>query len=175
MIRILAAAVVGLGLVQPATAPAQDASGSTRGTLVVTAAWLAQHLHDPDLVVLQIGAMNNKETYDAGHIPGARALDYDAVHGFPKSEAELAARRELLESAGISDNSRIVLYNNDDYWPPTTRTLLSLNYTGLRRVQLLDGGLKGARTLGHRVILYDGSFADWVRHDLPLERPKQEN
>ena len=42
---------------------------------MVTPAWLAQHLNDRDLVVLQVG---RKETYDAGHVPGARLVNYDA-------------------------------------------------------------------------------------------------
>ena len=31
--------------------------------------------------------------------------------------------------------------------------------------------LFGALTLGHKVLLYDGSFEDWVRRDLPVENP----
>jgi thiosulfate/3-mercaptopyruvate sulfurtransferase len=282
----------------PSPAAAQIA-GSSRDALLVSPAWLAKHLHDPNLVVLQVGAMANKEAYDAGHIPGARAADYGALHGVPKDDAQLAARHDALESLGISDNSTVVVYTADDYWAPATRTMLMLTYAGLQHVQLLDGGLKGwtesggavskdtpvarkgalsplkpqpalvadaafvkahqgaagfaivdarsrvfydgdreggpkdhrvkghipgalnapfdelatasshlkssselasifdkagvkpgdtvigychvgeqatamlfaARTLGHRVVLYDGSFADWVQHDLPLEVP----
>ena len=36
------------------------------------------------------------------------------------------------------------------------------------------GMLFAARTPGYRVVLYDGSFADWVHHDLPVELPTQE-
>jgi thiosulfate/3-mercaptopyruvate sulfurtransferase len=280
-------------------ASAQVENASSRDALLVSPAWLAQHLHDPSLVVLQVGAMGNQASYDAGHIPGARIADYGALHSVPKNDAELAARHDALETLGISDKSQIVVYTADDYWPAATRTLLMLDYAGLHHVQLLDGGLKGwtdsggalskeaplprkgtlaslktqpaliadadfvkahrgaagfaivdarsrvfyegareggtkdhrvkghipgavntpydeltsagtqlksaseisaifdkagvkpgdtiigychvgeqatamlfaARTLGHRVILYDGSFADWVQHDLPLELP----
>ena len=31
--------------------------------------------------------------------------------------------------------------------------------------------LFAARTLGYRVLLYDGSFEDWSRRDLPVENP----
>jgi 3-mercaptopyruvate sulfurtransferase SseA len=30
-----------------------------------------------------------------------------------------------------------------------------------------------ARTLGHPVVLYDGSFEDWARRDLPVENPSK--
>ena len=34
--------------------------------------------------------------------------------------------------------------------------------------------LFAARSLGHRVLLYDGSFQDWSRHtDFPVENPSQ--
>ena len=31
--------------------------------------------------------------------------------------------------------------------------------------------LFAARTLGYRVVLYDGSFEDWSRRDLPVDNP----
>jgi len=300
--HLVLAAALTASMAAPPPVTAQVADAARRDALVVTPAWLADHLHDANLVVMQVGAMGNKETYDAGHVPGARMLDYGVVSAFPKGDAQLAAGHDVLESLGVSDNSRIVLYSADTYWPPATRSLLMLNYAGLSRVQLLDGGLKGwtesggtlskdapmarkgtlsplkaqpgmiadaefvkahhgtagfaivdarnrdfydgakeggprdhrvkghipgalsapfdefatadarlkpasdmaavfdkagvkpgdtiigychvgeqatamlfaARTLGHRVILYNGSFADWVQHDLPLELPKQE-
>lgn len=132
----LAAAAIG-----PAPVRAQD--GSPRADLLVSAAWLAEHLHDPTLVILQAGAMGNEEIYNAGHIPGARMLDYGVVYALPKGDAPLAAGHDALERLGVSDNSRIVLYSADGYVAPATRALLLLNYAGLPRVQLLDGGLKG--------------------------------
>jgi thiosulfate/3-mercaptopyruvate sulfurtransferase len=111
-----------------------------RETLVVSQAWLAQHLHDPDLVLFQLG---ERPTYDNGHIPGARFFDYTALHTLPQTDADLSARHDALEGIGISDNARIVLYGSDEYWSPTTRTMLLLNYVGLSHVQFLDGGLKG--------------------------------
>lgn len=136
----VAAALVATAAV---SASAQVGNGSSRDALLVSPAWLAQHLHDPNLIVLQVGAMGNQAAYDAGHIPGARAADYGALHTIPKTDAELSERHDALQRLGVSDDSRIVVYTADDYWPPATRTLLALNYAGLQRVQLLDGGLKG--------------------------------
>ena len=47
-----------------------------RDQLVVSAAWLQQHATDPYLVLLHVG---NKATYEAGHIPGARYVDYTST------------------------------------------------------------------------------------------------
>jgi hypothetical protein len=38
---------------------------------LVTTAWLAEHLEDPDLVLLHVG---EKGEYEAGHIPGALSI-----------------------------------------------------------------------------------------------------
>src|SRR4051812_19460696 len=60
---ILAAA---LASILPSTAQAQR---NPRAELAVGPAWLAQHLKDPDLVLLHVG---DKGEYEKGHIAGAR-------------------------------------------------------------------------------------------------------
>jgi thiosulfate/3-mercaptopyruvate sulfurtransferase len=139
---------------------------SARDRLVVSPAWLAQHLNDRDLVVLQVG---RKETYDAGHIPGARFVDYDG--GALAAPMDHSGRdpnhlrlemppadtlRTELASLGISDTSKIVVVAADEYWSPSTRVVLTLDYAGLANVSWLDGGLKGwtdaGRTLSTAVV-----------------------
>jgi hypothetical protein len=76
MNRVSVAATLLAGvLVSARPMSAQVANGASREKLVVTASWLAEHLNDRDLVVLQVG---RRPTYEAGHIPGARFVDYDA-------------------------------------------------------------------------------------------------
>jgi len=130
----------------PSFALAQVHNGASRDTLVVSPAWLAQHLHDPDLIVLQVGV---KDTYDAGHIPGARFLDWMDFHNMDQKPGELtlempplAALHDALENVGISNQSNVVIYASDDYWSPSTRILLTFDYAGLSNVRYLDGGLK---------------------------------
>jgi len=134
-------------LVLSASASAQVANGSSRDRLVVSPAWLAQHLHDPDLVILQVGV---KETYDKGHIPGARFGDWMALHTMDMQPGALTLEmppaekiHDALESFGISDSSRVIVYASDGYWSPSTRFVLTLDYAGLANVSYLDGGLKG--------------------------------
>ena len=150
--RMTAAASALLALTLPAGLSAQ-AGASPRDRLVVSPAWLAQHLDDRDLVILQVG---RKETYDAGHIPGARFVNYDGGalaapmdrSGRDPNQLRLEmpspeALRGELASLGISDNSRIVVVASDEYWSPSTRVVLTLDYAGLKNVSWLDGGLKG--------------------------------
>lgn len=154
MKRLLALASAAL-LSWPSVASAQVHNGSSRDRLVVTPAWLAQHLHDPDLVVLQVGV---KDTYDAGHIPGARFLDWMNFHNMDQKPGELTLEmpaapmlHDALENVGVSDKSRVVIYASDDYWSPSTRIVLTLDYAGLTNVQYLDGGLKGWTAAGNGV------------------------
>src|ERR1700689_5235567 len=55
----------------PALVSRTAAAASPRDTLVVSATWLAQHLKDPDLVLLHVGG---KDGFAAAHIPGAQRI-----------------------------------------------------------------------------------------------------
>lgn len=121
----------------------------TRSDLLVTSDWLATQLDNPKLVLLHVG---EKEGYDAEHIPGAQFLQIMTVAAKQTRESEatqLALElppiddlRQRLQTLGISDDSRIVVYYGKDWVSPSTRVMLTLQYAGLgARSSLLDGGL----------------------------------
>lgn len=146
MTRVFATCALAGALALPSLVSAQPAGASARAALVVDPAWLAQHLHDPDLVLLQVGT---QETYDRGHIPGARFADFMALHSMGMKPGELTLEmppaeqlRASLEALGISTASHVVVYASDEYWSPSTRVVLTLDYAGLSNVSYLDGGLK---------------------------------
>ena len=123
---------------------AQVPDRAARERLVVPAAWLTQHANDPDVVLLHVG---RRETYDAGHIAGARFVDYAATLATSGGDSGLTLEmlpaetlRERLAALGISDNSRVVVYNSDNSWTQSTRVMLTLDYAGLANVSWLDGG-----------------------------------
>jgi len=128
----------------------QAAFGQTAAPLLVDADWLAAHLHDRNLVLLQVGS---KEDYTAKHLPGARSMSMNDVirpmsHDMGDAEimVELpvpATLRAKLESFGISDDSRVVMYfSSDQVITATTRVFFTFDYLGLGdRTSLLDGGL----------------------------------
>ena len=139
----------------PAASAQSDGAAAARSQLVVNAAWLAAHLNHPDLVLLHVG---NKDTYDAGHIPGARHVDFRATLAAPGGGGTSALTlemlppdvlRERLAGLGISDTSRVVVYQSDDLWTPSTRVMLTLDYAGLANVVWLDGGQKAWTRAGH--------------------------
>jgi thiosulfate/3-mercaptopyruvate sulfurtransferase len=117
-----------------------------RDTLLVSTSWLAQHLKDPNLVLLHVG---EKPEYDAKHIPGARFVDFQDLHmghGAANSlTLEMPAPErlhDLLADLGISNTSRIVVYYGSDWVSPSTRVVFTLDYAGLDDVSLLDGGMQ---------------------------------
>ncbi len=124
-----------------------------RDDRVVTPAWLAQHLRDPDLVVLQVG---ERKTYDAGHLPGARFVDVasdlagtDAGgRGLSLEMLPPALLHDRLAALGLSDTSRVVVVESDDWWSASTRAVFTLDYAGFLRVAWLDGGVAAWQAAG---------------------------
>ena len=125
-----------------------------RADIVVTPAWLSQHLRDPDLVLLHVG---DKAEYDKGHIPGARYLtqrdvsvsSMDHDRGLMLELPSPDSLRRQLEALGISERSRVVVYYGNDWVSPTTRVLFTLDHAGLgSRSALLDGGMNAWKEAG---------------------------
>jgi thiosulfate/3-mercaptopyruvate sulfurtransferase len=139
-----------VALAAPPTAPPPPAP------LVVSTAWLADHLHDKGLVLFHIGDRATRAVYDSVHIPGAQFLAPLSELSTPRVEGALnlelqsvAVLDSVLESKGISDDSRIVLYNAKQYFSPTSRALFTLEYMGLGgKVSILDGGLEAWQAEG---------------------------
>jgi thiosulfate/3-mercaptopyruvate sulfurtransferase len=116
----------------------------SRDSMVVSTAWLADHLNDPNIVVLHVSSM--RRDYTEGHIPGARFIWTDSyAPNTPDLATELppvARLDSVLESLGVSDKSRIILYGGPSVTTMTTRLYLTLDYLGASsRTSMLDGGL----------------------------------
>ena len=112
---------------------------------LVPATWLAEHLNDPELVLLHVGGARDYAT----HIPGARLMTLQDISVSDSSPTGLNLQmlpadqlREKLESFGISASSRIVVYPATNSVQSATRVMLTLDYAGLgARTSMLDGGL----------------------------------
>jgi thiosulfate/3-mercaptopyruvate sulfurtransferase len=133
---------------------------AVRSNMLVTTDWLGQHLNDPKLVVLHVSG--NRTAYDAGHIPGARfvALAELAVtrDGIPNELPTAADLKKVFEAAGVSDDSRVILYS-DATVLPATRAYFTFDYLGHgEQAALLDGGLEKWRGEG-RTLSKDAAAA----------------
>ena len=130
-------------------AAAQPRAGGA-DSLLLTAAELEARLTRGNVVVLHVG---EPADYTAGHIPGARFLPYDAISqrrdGLVLEMPPAAVLDSVFESLGVSDDSRVVLYWSKDWYSPTTRVFLTLDYLGLgEKTSILDGGLPAWKAAG---------------------------
>jgi thiosulfate/3-mercaptopyruvate sulfurtransferase len=139
MMLTVACAAVLFGAAGPTQAAAQAESP------LVSPAWLAARLTDPNLVLLHL---SSQAEFDAAHLPGARFVTLNHVstkHTPGELMLEMLPAEELrrqLEALGISDRSTVVVYFGRQSVSPTTRVLLTLQYAGLGdRSFMLDGGM----------------------------------
>jgi thiosulfate/3-mercaptopyruvate sulfurtransferase len=122
------------------------AAQSARERTLVSTEWLAQHLNDPDLVLLHVG---DKAGYDGGHVSGARQVDLNtdvsvsdhSGGGLMLEMPPADALRNTLAALGVSKTSRVVIYSARDSVQTTTRVFFTLHRAGLERIAILDGGL----------------------------------
>ena len=136
-----------LVIVSTPTVPA-TADTKTNESLIVSTEWLAKHLHDDSLVLLQVG---EKGEYTAAHIPGAQFIQLADI-STPRGQGltlELPSVDQLkttFEKLGVTDKSRIVVYFSQDWVTPTARVFMTLDYLGLGdATSILDGGLPAWR------------------------------
>ncbi len=111
---------------------------------VVSAEWVAEHLDDPKVVILEVseGRSDSGVTkYADGHIPGAIELLWyrDFVQRFTRDLATAEQITELLQAAGVNDDSTIVVYGDGNNWFAAYGAWV-LKYYGAPDVRLLDGG-----------------------------------
>lgn len=152
----------------PVTADAPPPPGPGRLTprarseLVVTAAWVREHRTEPEYRIVDARApvhydgiqptYLHRQPVRKGHIPGAVNIPFNQLWDdelLLKPEGEL---RAIFEAAGVQPGETVVGY--------------------CHLGQFATAMLFGARTLGHDVKLYDGSFQEWgSRDDLPVEGP----
>jgi thiosulfate/3-mercaptopyruvate sulfurtransferase len=127
-----------------------SAVDATRGTLpaaLVSVDWAREHLEDPDVRFIEVDV--NTRSYDEGHLPGAVGFNWktqltDSVRRDLVSRDELQG---LLRSAGVNDDTLIVLYGDNHNWFAAW-AYWQLRYHGIDNVRLLDGGRKVVEASG---------------------------
>ena len=106
---------------------------------LVSTDWLAQHLDDPNVVVVE--SDEDVLLYDTGHIPGAVKIDWVADLNDPlvRDYLDPESFASLLSSKGIGPDSTVVFYgDNFNWWAAYALWVFSL--FGHKDTRLLDGG-----------------------------------
>lgn len=131
-----------------------NANAKVRSSMIVSTAWVANHLNDDSLVLLQVG---DKKEYDAAHIPGAQFIQTSDIstprgQGLILELPSIDQLKAIFEKLGVTDKSRIVVYFSKDWVTPTARVYFTLDYLGLGdRASILDGGLPAWQAEGKPV------------------------
>ncbi|HET9769452.1 MAG TPA: sulfurtransferase [Acidimicrobiia bacterium] len=106
---------------------------------LVTADWLAAHLDDPDVVIVE--SDEDVLLYDTGHIPGAVKVDWHTELNDQTTRDYLDGEgfARLMSEKGISRDSTVVFYgDNFNWWAAYALWVFGL--FGHPDTRLLDGG-----------------------------------
>ena len=122
---------------------AAAASAAVKSDLLVSTAWLSDHLKDASVRVIYVAAA--RTGYDAGHIPGSLFLPLSDIaitkNGVTNEMPEVPALQAIFEKLGVSDNTKVVVYTEGSVLP-ATRAFFTLDYLGHDNAALLDGGME---------------------------------
>ena len=127
---------------------------------LVSTDWLAAHMKDPDLRIIDASwympAENRdaKAEYDAAHIPGARFFDIDEIsdlrsdlpHMVPPVEKFMSRMRAM----GVGDGHQVVVYDGAGVFS-AARVWWLFKLMGQNDVAVLDGGLPKWQAEGREI------------------------
>ena len=142
-----------------------------RSSFLVETSWLAKHLQDPDLRIVDMRGyvrtvekdgiqeahyVGARDEYEQSHIPGAVYIDWtrDIVDLDDIIKAQIALSEkfsQVMGRIGISDQHLVVAYDAHPASQFATRLWWALKYYGHNKVVVLNGG-----------------FPKWQRENLPL-------
>ncbi|HET6152370.1 MAG TPA: sulfurtransferase [Marmoricola sp.] len=113
----------------------------SRESALVNADWVAEHLDDPSIVLIEVD--EDTSAYDRSHIRGAIKLDWttDLQDQVRRDFVNKAQFEALLSEKGVSNDSTVVLYGGNNNWFAAYAYWYFKLY-GHSDVKLLDGGRK---------------------------------
>ena len=109
--------------------------------VLVSTEWVAQHLQDPSLRTVEVD--EDTSAYYQGHVPGAVRWNWrtELCDTLTRDIIPVNKLEELLGSSGISNDTMIVLYGDNNNWFAAW-ALWQLKIYGHQDVRLMDGGHK---------------------------------
>ncbi len=127
---------------------------------LVSTEWLAGHLRDPDLRILDASwflpdaGRNPKAEYHAAHIPNARFFDLDEISDQRSSLPHMAPPPEKfisrMRAMGVGDGHQVVVYDAAGLFS-AARVWWTFRLMGKTDVAVLDGGLPKWRSEGREI------------------------
>ncbi len=117
---------------------------------LVSTNWLAAHLNDPDLRILDASwhmpatGRDGRAEFAAGHIPGARFFDIDEIADQRSALPHMAPTPEKfvsrMRAMGVGDGHQVVVYDTLGL-QSAARVWWTFRLMGKSDIAVLDGGL----------------------------------
>ena len=109
--------------------------------VLVSTQWVSEHSSDPKVQLVEVDV--DTSAYDQGHIAGAVGWNWQTQlqDNIRRDLIEKAALDQLLGQSGISNDTTIILYGDNNNWF-AAYALWQLKYYGHKDVRLMNGGRK---------------------------------
>jgi thiosulfate/3-mercaptopyruvate sulfurtransferase len=119
--------------------PTIVAKGYAHPEALVSTQWVADHLDDPSLRLLE----SNEDVllYDLGHVPGAQKLDWhqDLNDAVVRDYVDRAQFEALLRRLGVDASHTVVFYGDKSNWW-ATYAFWVFRLFGMTNLRVMDGG-----------------------------------
>ena len=113
--------------------------GYARPDVLVSTSWLAEHLNDPSIRILE--SDEDVLLYDMGHIPRAQKIDWhsDLNDHVVRDYVDREGFQALLRARGIDEGTTVVFYGDKNNWWACYAFWVFQLY-GFANARILDGG-----------------------------------
>jgi thiosulfate/3-mercaptopyruvate sulfurtransferase len=114
-------------------------TGYAHPEVLVSTAWVADHLDDPKVRIVE--SDEDILLYDVGHIPGAVKLDWhtDLQDPVKRDFVDKAGFEQLMSKAGIANDTTVVFYGDKNNWY-ACYTFWLFKYYGHADCRVMNGG-----------------------------------
>lgn len=115
------------------------ASGYAHPEVLVETSWVADHLNDPDVRLIE--ADEDVLLYEVGHIPNAVKLDWhvDVQDKVTRDFIDQQTFDQLMGHWGVTNDTTIVLYGDKNNWYACYSFWLFSMY-GQKKLKIMNGG-----------------------------------
>src|SRR4030088_3109805 len=115
--------------------------GYANPAALVSTQWVADHLNDPKVRLIEVDV--DTSAYGQGHIQGAVGVNWTTQLGDPirRDIPSREAWGKLLSDAGVSKDTRIIFYGDNNNWFAAFAYWVSKIY-GHQNAALMNGGRK---------------------------------
>ena len=119
--------------------PGTAAKGYARPDVLVTTSWLAEHLDDPSIRIIE--SDEDVLLFDTGHIPGAQKVDWHTDLNDPLIRDYVSREQfqALLRAKGIDESTTVIFYGDKNNWW-AAYAFWVFRLFGFTNAKLLDGG-----------------------------------